>query len=85
MALTQQSRIIVLHLTKYGDSGLVVHAIDSEAGRCSYMLRGAGRSGAAKAGKGSSAAQTASKAAKATSSGSAVEDTGKTIDKNMDA
>lgn len=43
MALTQQSRIIVLHLTKYGDSGLVVHAIDSEAGRCSYMLRGAGR------------------------------------------
>ena len=50
MALTQQSRIIVLHLTKYGDSGLVVHAIDSEAGRCSYMLRGAGRSGAAKAG-----------------------------------
>ena len=43
MTLTQQSRIIVLHLTKYGDSGLVVHAIDSEAGRCSYMLRGAGR------------------------------------------
>ena len=54
MALTQQSRIIVLHLTKYGDSGLVVHAIDSEAGRCSYMLRGAGRSGAAKAGSRSS-------------------------------
>ena len=54
MALTQQSRIIVLHLTKYGDSGLVVHAIDSEAGRCSYMLRGAGRSGAAKAGNRSS-------------------------------
>lgn len=44
MPLTQQSRIIVLHLTKYGDSGLVVHTIDSEAGRCSYMLRGAGRS-----------------------------------------
>ena len=54
MALTQQSRIIVLHLTKYGDSGLVVHAIDSEAGRCSYMLRGAGRSGTAKAGSRSS-------------------------------
>ena len=54
MALTQQSRIIVLHLTKYGDSGLVVHAIDSEAGRCSYMLRGARRSGAAKAGSRSS-------------------------------
>lgn len=44
MAQTQSSRIIVLHLTKYGDSGLVVHAIDSAAGRCSYMLRGAGRS-----------------------------------------
>ena len=44
MSLTQQSRIIVLHLTKYGDSSLVVHAIDSVRGRCSYMLRGAGRS-----------------------------------------
>lgn len=44
MAQTQSSRIIVLHLTMYGDSGLVVHAIDSAAGRCSYMLRGAGRS-----------------------------------------
>lgn len=44
MSLTQTSRIIVLHLTKYGDSSLVVHAIDSQKGRCSYMLRGAGRS-----------------------------------------
>ena len=43
MALLQSSRIVVLHLTKYGDSGLVVHTIDSEAGRCSYMLRGVGR------------------------------------------
>lgn len=34
----------MLHLTKYGDSSLVVHAIDSVCGRCSYMLRGAGRS-----------------------------------------
>ena len=46
---------------------------------------GGAAGGAAKAGKGSSAAQTASKAAKATSSDSAVEDAGKTIDKNMDA
>lgn len=46
--MTQSSRIIVLHLTKYGDSGLVVHTIDSEAGRCSYMLRGAGRSSISK-------------------------------------
>ena len=44
MSQTQTSRIIVLHLTKYGDSSLVVHAIDSQKGRCSYMLRGAGRS-----------------------------------------
>ena len=44
MALTQTSRIILLHLTKYGDSSLVVHTIDSVRGRCSYMLRGAGRS-----------------------------------------
>lgn len=44
MAAIQSSRIIVLHLTKYGDSSLVVHAIDSACGRCSYMLRGAGRS-----------------------------------------
>ena len=44
MAAIQSSRIIVLHLTKYGESSLVVHAIDSACGRCSYMLRGAGRS-----------------------------------------
>ena len=44
MSAAQSSRIIVLHLTKYGDSSLVVHAIDSLSGRCSYLLRGAGRS-----------------------------------------
>lgn len=44
MAAIQSSRIIVLHLTKYGDSSLVVHCIDSACGRCSYMLRGVGRS-----------------------------------------
>lgn len=44
MAAIQSSRIIVLHLTKYGESSLVVHSIDSVCGRCSYMLRGAGRS-----------------------------------------
>jgi DNA repair protein RecO (recombination protein O) len=44
MPAAQSSRIIVLHLTKYGDSSLVVHAIDSLSGRCSYLLRGAGRS-----------------------------------------
>ncbi|MBR0533756.1 MAG: DNA repair protein RecO C-terminal domain-containing protein [Bacteroidales bacterium] len=44
MAAIQSSRIIVLNLTKYGDSSLVVHCIDSACGRCSYMLRGVGRS-----------------------------------------
>ena len=45
----------------------------------------AGAGGAGGAAKGSSAAQNAMKAAKGNSSGSAVEDTGKAIDKNMDA
>lgn len=45
----------------------------------------AGAGGAGGAAKGSSVAQNAMKAAKGNSSGSAVEDTGKTIDKNMDA
>ena len=42
MSLTQSS-IIVLHLTKYGDSSMVVHTIDSTSGRCSYLLRGIGK------------------------------------------
>ena len=48
---------------------------------------GAGSSGSAAGAKGSSEAQSAAKAAKGTSdsSGSTVEDTGKAIDKNMDA
>ena len=43
MPLVGTTRIIVLHLTKYGDSGLIVHAIDRETGRTSLFLRGAGR------------------------------------------
>ena len=50
MASTQSSRIIVLHLTKFGDSSLVVHCIDSAAGRCSYLLRGAGKSSSGSSG-----------------------------------
>ena len=37
------SRIIVLHLTKYSDRSLIVHAIDSQEGRQSFILHGAGR------------------------------------------
>lgn len=40
MPLISKSQIIVLHLTKYGDSGAIVHAIDSLSGRKSFYLRG---------------------------------------------
>lgn len=40
---SQTSRAIVLHLTKYGDSGLIVHCLDYEAGRTAFFLRGVGK------------------------------------------
>lgn len=40
MPLVTKSRIIVLHLTKYSDSSSIVHTIDSESGRKSYLVRG---------------------------------------------
>ena len=40
------SRIIVLHLTKYSDHGLVLHAVDSTAGRRSFLVRGIKRGNA---------------------------------------
>ena len=43
MPAQRDSRIIVLHLTKFGDSSLVVHSLDSERGRTGFFLRGAGR------------------------------------------
>ena len=43
MPAQRDSRIIVLHLTKYGDSSLVVHALDAERGRTGFFLRGAGK------------------------------------------
>jgi len=46
-----KSQAIVLHLTRVGDSGIVVHTIDSLAGRQSLMLRGVGRG---RSGKGAS-------------------------------
>ena len=42
------SRIIVLHLTKYSDRSLIVHAIDSQEGRQSFILHGAGRKAGAR-------------------------------------
>ena len=35
-----KSRIVVLHLTKYGESGVVLHAIDASSGRRSFLVRG---------------------------------------------
>jgi DNA repair protein RecO (recombination protein O) len=39
----ESSRAIILHLTKHGDSGVIVHTLDSESGRKSYYLRGLGK------------------------------------------
>ncbi len=43
MAADRETRIIVLHLTKYGDRSLVVQALDAERGRTGFFLRGAGK------------------------------------------
>lgn len=40
------SRIIVLHLTKFSDHGLVLHTVDSAAGRRSFLVRGIKRGNA---------------------------------------
>ncbi|MBQ9529540.1 MAG: recombination protein O N-terminal domain-containing protein, partial [Bacteroidales bacterium] len=43
MPADRETRIIVLHLTKYGDHSLVVQALDAERGRTGFFLRGAGK------------------------------------------
>ena len=35
-----KSRIIVLHLTKHSESGVVLHTLDADAGRRSFLVRG---------------------------------------------
>jgi DNA repair protein RecO (recombination protein O) len=40
MSLICKSQAIVLHLTKYGDSGLIAHVLDSRLGRRGIYLRG---------------------------------------------
>lgn len=40
MSSAVKSRIIVLHQTKYSDSSVIVHAIDSVGGRVSFLVRG---------------------------------------------
>jgi len=44
MPLIRESQAIILHFTKYGDSGAIIHAVDSIAGRQSYFFRGIGKS-----------------------------------------
>lgn len=41
-----KSKIVVLHLTKFSDSGIVLHAVDSESGRRSFLVRGIKRGNA---------------------------------------
>lgn len=43
MPAERETRIIVLHLTKYGDRSQVVQALDAERGRTGFFLRGAGK------------------------------------------
>ena len=43
MPSVAKSQALILRTTKYGDTGLVVHAFDSVVGRCGFFLRGAGR------------------------------------------
>lgn len=43
MPADRESRIIVLHLTKYGDRSQVVQALDRDKGRSGFFLRGAGK------------------------------------------
>ena len=44
MPAERETRIIVLHLTKYGDRSQVVQALEKERGRTGLFLRGAGKS-----------------------------------------
>ena len=44
MPAERETRIIVLHLTKYGEKSQVVQALDAERGRTGFFLRGAGKS-----------------------------------------
>lgn len=46
MPAPAKSRLIVLHLTKYSDHGIVLHTVDSESGRRSFLVRGLKRGSA---------------------------------------
>ena len=46
MSSVAKSRIVVLHLTKYAESSVVLHAVDAQSGRCSFLVRGIKRGNA---------------------------------------
>ena len=46
MSSVAKSRIVVLHLTKYAESSVVLHAIDAQSGRRSFLVRGVKRGNA---------------------------------------
>ena len=46
MSSVAKSRIVVLHLTKYAESSVVLHAIDAQSGRRSFLVRGIKRGNA---------------------------------------
>lgn len=41
--MTQNTELIVLHTTKFGESSLVVHTLSRDYGRRSFFVRGAGK------------------------------------------
>ena len=46
MSSVAKSRLVVLHLTKYSDHALILHAVDSLSGRRSFLVRGLKRGNA---------------------------------------
>ena len=41
--MTQNTELIVLHTTKFGENSLVVHTLSKDYGRKSFLVRGAGK------------------------------------------
>lgn len=41
--MTQNTELIVLHTTKFGENSIVVHTLSREYGRRSFLVRGAGK------------------------------------------
>lgn len=41
--MTQNTELIVLHTTKFGENSLVVHTLSREYGRRSFLIKGAGK------------------------------------------